>query len=747
MKDHLYSTSDLLEGYDELLDTFIQNPKVDDSNFDLAIWYHDTGHTAAAISFYIRTAERTSDRLLQYECLLRASMCFNAQGSRGNSVKGLLQHAVALFPERPEAYFFLSRYYEQEGEWFDSYTLASIGVNTSDDHPQLRTDVGYPGKFGTIFEKAVSAWWCGLCDESIKLLKELITEHPLDKLHRDAVENNLRRLNVWDDSYSDKKNLGELRTPETFSSNMKTIDDEIRNMDRDLTVYKKETGTKLKVTFPKSNKIERNYSEAFQDIFVLLATNGKRNGTFVEVGTGYSVYGNNTYLLEKEFDWNGISLDVVEEFVDRYNHNRTSKGLLKDATTVDYSELFKTSGLPENIDYLQLDCEPPSITYKALENIPFDEYKFAVITYEHDYYSDSDKIYRTLSRELLTNNGYKLIVGNVSPREGVIFEDWWVHPDLVNIDRLKDITKTELDEVVANSLFLEKSNNTPNWKSTEYPTLEITTTIPKNGCAVDCAFCPQRVLIQSYKGKKSLTFDEFKTVIDKLPREIRITFAGFTEPWLHKECTDMLLYAHSQGHKITVFTTGIGMNPEDVIRLKDIPYAGDPNGGFVLHLPDQEMIAKHPITEKYLKVLDKFAEHAGSIQNFRLMSMGELHEKVRDIFPQPGESAMWSRAGNLNREVILKPELLNLTDRFRSIYHGPEPHTCGCEEKLYHNVLLPNGDVSLCCMDYGLEQILGNLFESEYDDIMPKPLSCFDLCNYCENAVKPELIENIPILG
>jgi len=108
---------------------------------------------------------------------------------------------------------------------------------------------------------------------------------------------------------------------------------------------------------------------------------------------------------------------------------------------------------------------------------------------------------------------------------------------------------------------------------------------------------------------------------------------------------------------------------------------------------------------------------------------------------------MWSRAGNLNREVILKPELLNLTDRFRSIYHGPEPHTCGCEEKLYHNVLLPNGDVSLCCMDYGLEQILGNLFESEYDDIMPKPLSCFDLCNYCENAVKPELIENIPILG
>ena len=29
------------------------------------------------------------------------------------------------------------------------------------------------------------------------------------------------------------------------------------------------------------------------------------------------------------------------------------------------------------------------------------------------------------------------------------------------------------------------------WKTTQWPTLEITTSIPKAGCVVDCVFCPQ----------------------------------------------------------------------------------------------------------------------------------------------------------------------------------------------------------------------------------------------------------------
>ena len=87
----------------------------------------------------------------------------------------------------------------------------------------------------------------------------------------------------------------------------------------------------------------------------------------------------------------------------------------------------------------------------------------------------------------------------------------------------------------------------------------------------------------------------------------------------------------------------------------------------------------------------------------------------------------------------LNPTLDKIKDR---VNHTPQkgPSTCGCIEHLYHNVVLPNGDVSLCCMDYSLEKILGNLFVDEYDDIMPAPLTTFDMCGRCENGVSPSKI-------
>jgi len=48
--------------------------------------------------------------------------------------------------------------------------------------------------------------------------------------------------------------------------------------------------------------------------------------------------------------------------------------------------------------------------------------------------------------------------------------------------------------------------------------------------------------------------------------------------------------------------------------------------------------------------------------------------------------------------------------------------------------LLPNGDISLCCMDYSLDHILGNLFTQEYDEIMPDLETPFELCQHCENG-------------
>jgi hypothetical protein len=235
-----------------------------------------------------------------------------------------------------------------------------------------------------------------------------------------------------------------------------------------------------------------------------------------------------------------------------------------------------------------------------------------------------------------------------------------------------------------------------------------------------------------------MTLENFKKVIDKLPKEIRITFSGFTEPWLNKHTTDMLLYAYEQDHPISAFSTGIGMTLKDVERIKNIPFTQGPNGGFCLHLPDQERIAKHPITPRYIKVLEYFKSIQHEIQGFYVMCMGEVHDDVKHIFPTAHIPEFWSRAGNLLGEAIIKPELQKFQDRFKHMDHGAQEMTCGCVEDLYHNVVLPNGDVSLCCMDYGLKHIIGNIFEQDYDDIIPAPFTTFKLCQTCENGIKPK---------
>ena len=288
------------------------------------------------------------------------------------------------------------------------------------------------------------------------------------------------------------------------------------------------------------------------------------------------------------------------------------------------------------------------------------------------------------------------------------------------------------------TVYIDNRDVVQDWKLTDVPVMEFTTSIDvKNGCVVDCVFCPQRTLQESYKGERFLSLDNFKLSLDKIPKEVRITFAGFTEPWLNPKCTDMVLYAHEKGHPISIFTTGIGMTLDDLEKIKHIPFAGAPNGNFTLHLPDAERKAKHPITDKYIKLIERFGELKNEIHNFQVMTMGTVHESVSHIFPTAHSPEMWSRAGNLSREMILKPELLNRSNEFKSVYHGDKPKTCGCVEKLYHNVILPNGDVSLCCMDYGLKNIIGNIFTQSYEEIVPKYNSCFDICKFCENGVDP----------
>lgn len=401
-----------------LIEKFSLDPNNPENNFAVAREYDILGQFASAVSFYIRTAERTEDQLLRYECLILAALCFEKQGTRRFTVKGMLQHAVAIQPKRPEGYYLLSLFYEHEkddGKWFNTYLMASIGLECSDfdNLVPLRNKV-YPGKHALYFQKGHSAWWCGLKEESLDIFLNLYASTDLDDDMRKLVYNNL----VIMGAFASKK----------------------------LNLYDKSKLNRLKLPFEGAENIEQNYSEAYQDMFVLGALKGKRNGTYVEIGSGDPIYGNNTYLLEKEFGWSGLSLDISEEFVKAHKEKRDHMCLLKDATATNYDALFSAAGFDEVIDYLQIDCDPPSVSFKALLAIPLEKYKFRVITFEHDHYADPHGGFREKARNYLNSQGYNLYVSNISPDNNRPYEDWYVNSDLVNGDVLTYIKAYERDE-------------------------------------------------------------------------------------------------------------------------------------------------------------------------------------------------------------------------------------------------------------------------------------------------------------
>ena len=231
--------------------------------------------------------------------------------------------------------------------------------------------------------------------------------------------------------------------------------------------------------------------------------------------------------------------------------------------------------------------------------------------------------------------------------------------------------------------------------------IEITTVI---GCRNRCDYCPQDKLVRAYKdlsGATRMTLDEYKKMLSKIPGGTSIDFSGMAEPWLNPDCTEMVLHTHERGYEIAVFTTAVGMSVADVEKIKSIPFSH-----FKVHLPDTERYSKIEIDDSYLETLGAIVK--SDIPNCAFMTMGTLPQAVRKVIGKSVKrTKMMARAGNLtDREDVPQPRRLTGPIRCRS-----------CGDCLNHNVLLPNGDVVLCCMDYGLQHILGNLLQSDYKSL------------------------------
>jgi len=170
-------------------------------NFAVAQEYDRLKQTASAVSFYLRVAEygTEEDKEIIYNSLLRMSICFLNQNDRIHTVSNCIFQALTVLPARPEAYFLLSQFHEQQGNWQECYTWAEVGLSLPDVAP-LPADVGYYDRYCLEFEKAVSGWWIGRSEEARQLFHEILKNKKINKDYKNAIRNNL--ATIWKEQHA-----------------------------------------------------------------------------------------------------------------------------------------------------------------------------------------------------------------------------------------------------------------------------------------------------------------------------------------------------------------------------------------------------------------------------------------------------------------------------------------------------------------------------------------------------------------
>lgn len=197
------------------------------------------------------------------------------------------------------------------------------------------------------------------------------------------------------------------------------------------------------------DKVLGSRSQAFQESFVLNVLDFKREGYFLEIGAAEGFDANNTLVLETTYSWGGLALEWDGELASEYNAKRKVECLCIDATQWSAKDNLDSRLFPKQIDYLQVDIDPSEQSLSALLNLPFSDYRFSVITFEHDYYLSLNSNVRDSSREFLFSNGYHLFAGGIET-QGRNFEDWWID---LSIIQNKHLLEFQFFDVEASDFF------------------------------------------------------------------------------------------------------------------------------------------------------------------------------------------------------------------------------------------------------------------------------------------------------
>jgi FkbM family methyltransferase len=178
-------------------------------------------------------------------------------------------------------------------------------------------------------------------------------------------------------------------------------------------------------------------SQFKQDVFVQHVLSFKQNGFFVEFGATDGIELSNTHQLEKAFGWSGILAEPARGWHSSLANNRSCAidhscvwkvsgeqieftetmigglstisafsdsdalgGLRRNrqryrVPTISLMDLLQKHNAPFDIDYLSIDTEGSELA--ILEAFDFNSYNISIITCEHNFRPDREKIFNLLS--------------------------------------------------------------------------------------------------------------------------------------------------------------------------------------------------------------------------------------------------------------------------------------------------------------------------------------------------------------
>lgn len=176
---------------------------------------------------------------------------------------------------------------------------------------------------------------------------------------------------------------------------------------------------------------------------------GKRGGFFVDIGAADGITLSNTYVLEREFGWQGICAEPGADY-ERLVRNRacitddacvtdktgekvsflladnpqfsgivchmdchSPNGRVVERNTKSLLDLLIQHKAPRFVEYISIDTEGSE--FVILREFPFDAYTFGAITVEHNHVEPK----RANILALLTANGYRRV-------SRVAFDDWYL---------------------------------------------------------------------------------------------------------------------------------------------------------------------------------------------------------------------------------------------------------------------------------------------------------------------------------